>query len=73
MTPKASVYSPVVQVFFVFYLNHPDFYTDFLHYIYMSSRYKKQKYLKENEQTSLVFISKRKQRAGAKLIPFVTI
>lgn len=72
MTPKASDYSQVVQIFGL-YLSHLDFYTDFLCYIYMSSHSKKQKYLKENEQTSLVFISKRKQRTKAKLIPFVTI
>lgn len=48
MIPKASDDSSVVQIF-VLYLNHLDFHTDFLYYMCMSSCYKKQKYLKENE------------------------
>lgn len=72
MTSAASDSSQIILIFGL-YLNHLGFYTDFLHYVCMNSPYKKQKYLKENEQTSLVLISKRKQRTKAKLIPFVTV
>lgn len=72
MISEASDCFKIVHIFGL-YLNHLGFYIDFLYYICMVLYYKKQKYLKETEQTSLVFNSDRKQRTKAKLIPFVTI